>query len=864
MRSRTAGASLAVTSDFPDRGVPTMITTGWVRPLTEPGGTVRELGGKGESLTRLAAAGFPVPDGFCLTTAAYEAYLERHDLAAALNDADPEVVAHLFAERPVPDDLADAIRTAYAELGAPPVAVRSSATAEDSAAASFAGQLETVLNVTGDDHLLDAVRRCWASLWTERAIAYRRQHAVGSDGLGVAVVVQRLVPADAAGILFTADPMTGATETVEIDASWGLGDAVVAGDVTPDTFRVDSSTLTVVSRTVADKRVRTVREPTGTALRDVPRHLRRRAPLTDEQAVRLARTGLEIAALYRSPVDVEWCRTADQLFVLQARPITTGTAATEADPWNDSRTTYALWTNTNVGEAVPDVMTPVTWSLVRIFLGDAMATSSIAPYVGYGRIGGRLYLNLSALYGVAGAVGMSEARMRSFTEDVFGRIPDGVPLPPLHARRLRIVAATIPVGIDVARRARRDIRRLPAYLVAHPAHCRRLRARIRRVDQPAELARMWREEILPGLHESSWMLSAATRAGGTSLVTAQRRLRSLVGEADANAMLTGLGGAGGDLASLDLMRGLEDLAAGEISRATFNERYGHRGPHEFEVSTPRPGEDPGWLEAQLAARSEAGATYRALLESQQAIRQEAWNRLRRDHPREADRMERAITRWSGIARNREGARSEVVRYFWVLRAYVIRAGALTGLGDDAFFVDADHLLAALDGGPVDWKAIDAARRAYEAYQRLPSYPPLILGHFHPYAWAADPHRRTDLATEGPEIAASTTVRGFAGSAGKVDGIVRVILDPSDGGDLRDGEVLVTTVTNVGWTPLFPRAAAVITDVGAPLSHAAIVARELGIPAVVGCANATALLHTGDRVRVDGSAGVVERLSETPR
>src|SRR5690348_8169542 len=250
-----------------------MISTAWVRPLSEPGGTVSDLGGKGESLTRLAAAGFPVPDGFCVTTAGYEAYLERHDLAAALSEADPEVIAHLFAEHPVPDDLADAIRTAYAELGAPAVAVRSSATAEDSAAASFAGQLETVLNVTGDDQLLDAVRRCWASLWTERAIAYRRQHAGGSDRPGVAgggegVVVQRLVPADAAGILFTADPMTGATETVEIAAAWGLGDAVVAGDVTPDTFRIDSSTLSLVTRTVADKRVRTVREPTGTAVRD--------------------------------------------------------------------------------------------------------------------------------------------------------------------------------------------------------------------------------------------------------------------------------------------------------------------------------------------------------------------------------------------------------------------------------------------------------------------------------------------------------------------------------------------------------------------------------------------------------------------
>ncbi len=843
-----------------------MITTAWVRPLGQPGGAAADLGGKGESLTRLAAAGFPVPDGFCVTTAAYQAYLQHHDLAAALaaHDDDPEVIARLFAEHPMPGELADEIRASYVDLGTPPVAVRSSATAEDSAAASFAGQLETILDVSGDEQLLAAVRRCWASLWTERAIAYRRRHLVDAGGVGMAVVVQRLVDADAAGVLFTADPVTGATEVVAIDAAWGLGDAVVAGDVTPDTFRVDSTSLTVVSRTVADKRVRTVREATGTALRKVPRHLRRRAALTDDQAIRLARLGLEISRLYQTPIDVEWCRVGDRLFVVQARPITTGGPVPAPDPWNDSLTTYALWTSTNVGEAVPDVMTPMTWSLVETFLGDAMATSSIPPYVGYGRIAGRLYLNLTVIYGVAGALGLSQARMRTLTEDVFGRIPDGLPMPPLHAARLQIAAATIPVGIAVARRARRDARRLPAYLTGHPAVCGRLRATIRRTDRPAELARLWRAEILPGLHTSSWMLSAATRSGGLSLVTTQRRLRALVGDADANAILTGLGGAEGQLASLDLMRGLDDFAAGRLSRAGFSERYGHRGPHEFEVSMPRPGEDPGWLDAQVTSRALNGSGYRALMESQRQARQEAWARLRRAHPRQAKRIERTINRWSTMARNRESARSEVVRYFWVLRAYVIRAGALTGLGDDAFFLDAEQLLAALDGAPVDRSAIATARRAYDAYRRMPSYPPVILGHFDPYAWAADPQRRTDLYTDNYDVATSAVVRGFPGSAGQVEGTVRVVMDPADGGELTDGEVLVTSVTNVGWTPLFPRVAAVITDVGAPLSHAAIVARELGIPAVVGCGNATALLHTGDRVRVDGSAGVVERLTGPPR
>jgi phosphohistidine swiveling domain-containing protein len=202
----------------------------------------------------------------------------------------------------------------------------------------------------------------------------------------------------------------------------------------------------------------------------------------------------------------------------------------------------------------------------------------------------------------------------------------------------------------------------------------------------------------------------------------------------------------------------------------------------------------------------------------------------------------------------------VIRYFWVLRAYALQAGELTGLGADIFFLEAEEIVRVLNGETLNPRTIADRRAAYEGYRALPSYPGLIRGHFRPYAWAADPRRRSDLFLEGDRSEADAQVRGFPGSAGVVEGVVRVLVDVEDGSQLEPGEVLVTTVTNVGWTPLFPRVAAVVTDVGAPLSHAAIVARELGIPAVVGCGNATTALRTGDRVRVDGTAGTVEVLT----
>jgi phosphohistidine swiveling domain-containing protein len=513
-------------------------------------------------------------------------------------------------------------------------------------------------------------------------------------------------------------------------------------------------------------------------------------------------------------------------------------------------------------------MTPATWSMVQVFLSDAMATASIPPYVGYGRVGGRIYLNVSVMMTLSRAVGVSERSYRSLTEEVFGHIGDDLEIPPVRASRVAILRGVVPMALHVLGEARRDIKVLAAYLDDHPRRCDQRRAEIAAITSADALSRMWTDVIEPEFNRVSWMLSAATRSSGASFVTTRKQLQRLAGDAAANALTAGLGGQAGQLASLGLLDGLDQLANGEIDRDTFNRRYGHRGPHEFEISTPRPGEDPDLIDRQLAARAQADVDYRELMASQERAREEAWAELEAAHPRRVGPLQRRLARWAKISRDREKARSEVIRYFWVLRAYALKAGELTGLGDDIFFLEAKEILRVLDGETIGPAVIERRRMVYQSYCQLPSYPSLIRGRFDPYAWAADPHRRSDRYIEG-EVAGSTangtaTVRGFPGSAGIVVGTVRVLADAADGAALRSGEVLVTMTTNVGWTPLFPRAAAVVTDVGAPLSHAAIVARELGIPAVVGSGNATMILKTGDRVRVDGTAGTVEVLPSGPQ
>lgn len=846
----------------------------YVCNLATAGAELAEVGGKGESLVRLAAAGFPVPPGFVVTTAGYRRFVSEHGLTGRGDQ---------FGAYPIPADLAEPILAAYAELGSPPVAVRSSATAEDLPGLSFAGQQDSFLNVRGEDDLLDAVRRCWASLWTDRAVAYRAREGISEVDLSLAVVVQQLVPAEAAGVMFTADPITGDDSVLLIDAAWGLGEAVVSGQVTPDSFAVTRSDGAITRRLIHPKTTMTVRTATGTENVPVPADQQDLPSLTDDQVRRLAQLGGTIAADYDRPMDIEWCRQGEELFVVQARPITTTPATPEPpadqpaplDPWNDSRRGDFLWTNTNVGEAIPDVMTPATWSMVQVFLADAMATASIPPYIGYGRIGGRIYLNVSVMARLSATVGVNERRFRNLTEEVFGRLPEDLDIPPVAASRVAVLLGVVPMAWHVVGEARRDMKVLDAYLDDHPRRCRVRRAEIAAVTSPRRLAQLWEGTLDPEFNRASWMLSAATRSSGATFVATRKRLQRLVGDAGANALTAGLSSSAGQLASLGLLEGLDRVARGEIDRATFNETYGHRGPHEFEISTPRPGEDPDWIDAQLAERpstrpgADSPPSYADLLARQERARQVAWADLERRHPVQAKVLRRQLARWAKISRDREHARSEVIRYFWVLRAYALRAGQLTGLGEQIFFCEAAEIVRALNGETISPAVLAERQQAYAGYLTLPAYPGLIRGRFDPFAWADDPYRRSDLYVQGATGQAGTTasntandtVRGFPGSAGVVVGRVRLITDPSRSAEFQPGEVLVTTVTNVGWTPLFPRAAAVVTDVGAPLSHAAIVAREIGIPAVVGCGNATMRLRTGDRVRVDGTAGTVEVLAD---
>jgi len=307
-----------------------------VLPLDAVDATLGRVGGKGAALALLARAGIPVPPGFHITTRAYDRFASSNNLhpasvaaldGVAKDDRAPleraaTRIRELFEHGAIPDDVEQAIRDAYVGMGGIAVAVRSAATAEDLPGMSSAGQQESYLNIAGEGAMLAAVARCWGSLWTARAIGYRARYRVTHDEVALAVVIQALVPADASGVLFTANPVTGARDEIVVNAAWGLGEAIVGGLVTPDSITIAKRSGAIVARSIADKAVQTIRTPDGTRTAPLVDE-RRRAPVLDfETIAELTRLGVRIEDLFGYPVDVEWALHENRLFVVQARPIT--------------------------------------------------------------------------------------------------------------------------------------------------------------------------------------------------------------------------------------------------------------------------------------------------------------------------------------------------------------------------------------------------------------------------------------------------------------------------------------------------------------------------------------------------------------
>ena len=768
-------------------------------------------GGKGRVLAWLFQAGYPVPDGLVIFPAAFSGDALSPEAWTAVQ-----------------------VRLNRMRQGDPGItfAVRSSAVSEDSVRASFAGGFESVLDLATDEAVREAIHTVRRSRHSERVRAYSEAQNL-DQAHERAVVVQRLVRADVSGVLFTADPVTGSYARMPGHLVRGLGEPLVSGQTSGQAFALAQ-----------------------------PRGRFSGPPELKRFARRLYKLASRLEEALGGPQDMEWAVEGRKLYLLQSRPITTLQGHNPATgEWNDSLTGDYLWSNTNVSEAVPDVMTPSSWSLWQIYHVEANPIKIPGHHLTCGNIGGRPYMNLSLIVSLYRAVG-KDIRDELHGE-MLGSVPEDLNVPTVPFSAFSVLRHVLPGLIKARRHVSQDRKRMQAFVAETPAWCQRVRQQIERAQTGTELVALWQGELKPYFCQSCWLLRGIMLLFSDAEAKLRRTLTGLVGQAETNLLLTNLAGSAGDLASLGPLRGLSQVARGELSREAYLECYGHRGPHEMELSLPTPDEDPTWLDRQLAEFDGASVDVETLLARQRIEFEGAWLQFQARYPRKATSIRHRLEQVTSAGRMRESIRSEVTRTTRVIRQFALRAGELTELGDRIFFLSLEEMLDLLNGDDRALAYIPARRETHNRYSALPPYPAVISGRFDPFQWAADPNRRSDyFDSHAPMVGAgSETLTGFAGAAGRVEGLVRRLDSAEEGDQLQPGEILVTTTTNVGWTPLFPRVAAIVTDVGAPLSHAAIVARELGIPAVVGCGNATSRLHTGDRVLVDGARGTVEILEE---
>jgi pyruvate,water dikinase len=763
-------------------------------------------GGKGKVLARLFQEKYPVPEGLIIFPSAFSG----DDLTPVAEILFLSKLEKIRARQKSPVDFA----------------VRSSALSEDSAKTSFAGEFETELNVQTNENVIDAVKKVRLSRHSERVESYSEAKGMPSDH-DMAVVVQVMIHAEISGVLFTAEPVTGDTSKITGNFVNGLGEVLVSGESNAEKFTV----------------VRPKMQYVGPA--EMKKH-----------AMHLARVAISIEKKRCCPQDIEWAVAGGRLFILQARPITT---MSDWDPetgiLNESFTGNYVWTANNAGEAVGEVLTPLSAS----FFKYAMKVEEILPDVAtIGLLGNRAYFNLSCLQSLATAIRMQE----SMLVELLGELPY-IQIPLLPIGRMKLLSMILSVFFKVERKKNNGWKHADEYIAENPRRVKDYIDKINALTDLKELETFWLDDIESYFWDGSWAMLGAGDPAGHASMKLRKRLKKLIGDEKASTLISSYSRENQLLESAGPMLGLELVAKGKITKEEYLSRYGHRCASEIEMAQPRPIDIPGWVDDQVARLQESGTD----LESLQAkARQEYLNTLEYLHskyPSKAKKLGRQLENLAFLARKREAARSEYSRFFRVIQAFFLRIAELSGIGQDIFYLSFEEALDLLNGKQVNTAVLPTRKEAYQRLRDLPSYPLIIKGRFDPLVWASSPNRRTDIfdSTEMPPVNESDTIKGAPGASGEVDGIVHVIHTMDEADQFQAGEILVTVQTNVGWTILFPKAAAIVTDVGAALSHSAIVAREFGIPAVVGCGDATMRLKTGDRVLVDGGQGTVRILEK---
>ena len=837
--------------------------------------TLENVGGKGMSLAKLSRAGLPVPGGFHVTTEAYRHFVAENGLQPRILEAtrgavtaQPESleaasrqITDLFAAARMPDEIAAAIRLAYADLKNAPVAVRSSATAEDLPGASFAGQQETYLNIRGEKAVLEAVKRCWASLWTGRAIGYRLTNHIDQESVALAVVVQELVPAEAAGVLFTANPLNGRRNQIVINAAWGLGEAVVSGAVTPDTIAVDRFTGRVVQRTIAAKKVMTVRTDTGTQEQPVPLSRQKKAALSHTQVEELARLGGQIENLYGMPMDIEWAFASGRFAILQSRPIT---SLPEAPLDWTSPYPKALLMRASFAEFVPGAVSPL-FATLGVPAAEKAGQALMAEYMGqtgadsypFAVVNGYVYIGMALSARMFGA--MAVTLLRGGIQRMLRTGPE------------RWAAMSQKYHTLVDRWQARNLSALsPSELLAAAKELYACSAECYSVAQVSMIPTASGSELAFSRYYNAMVKrktdpdSSVFLLGFDSLPL--RAEKSLFDLARWTKEQPGLAGFVLGTTTHELCGGLQGGTLPPGAPPAWSEFRSHFAAHlaafghtayDLDFSKPVPADDPAPLVETLKAYLEGkGSDPYARQQSASEKRDQATEIiLHRLDPLRRKWFLKTL-RWAQeAAPRREDCISELGLSYPVLRkvftelGWRFTAGGAIALADDIYWLELNEveaLKALLEKGEsLPSLAAQVEQRKIQWQRQDRAVVPSLL-----------PEDSFVVRMSKRKPKGNGQLKGFGASSGQVTARACVLRDPRDFTQMKPGDVIVAVTTTPAWTPLFAIASAVVTEIGGPLSHSSIVAREYGIPAVLAVENATQRIRSGQVITVDGNAGTV--------
>lgn len=861
--------------------------------------SLAQVGGKGANLGELSQAGFPVPGGYCVTTAAFREFLEQNGLAAfiaaTLAEATPEnpsqVGAKLRAklqQAAMPEAVAQEIVRAWEQTGSEKAfAVRSSATAEDLAFASFAGQQDTYLNIRGEPALLAAVRECWASLFTDRAILYREQNGVDHTQVSMAVVVQQLVAADSAGVAFSLNPLNNCYDEAVLNANYGLGESVVSGVAEPDVFVVDKIQRVILETRVGRKQAMVILKPEG-GIATASCAAGSATSITPAQALEL--TGLleRVEAHYQTPIDMEWAITAGKIYLLQARPITAYLPLPPemlTAPGQPKRL-YANSTLIEQGLQEPlSVLGTDFLAHVLNKVGGPVAEGAIGPDGIAFTAGGGYYMNIShaRMLGMKNASlapgSIGDPRVTEILNGIVMKQYTGGELPAkMKAMRGQMVFKMLPMATGVLEAYFRPVHVLQKYQAALPEEIRRLEtfsAKGRSLQAQAAaltdlLAFFYGDYGIPMILSAQL---AQQRIQGLFKQEAAQVKDHLInlGIALPGNKTTEMGEAMYALASspelkrfataVDFLSALESgSVAPEFVRRWehFLAEFGFRCPGEIDPATPRPSERPAQFFEQLKNMSLSVNGSRSFFDEARAKREAAYQALYdialKKGKNQARAFDRFYKRWLTFGGYRETPKHYTVKVVDLFRkqalaiAQTFVAAKRLDRPDQIFDLTITDIDRAQTDSALDLRALASERSALINKIRKNKRVARIID------------SRGKIYYPPRKAAADGEFSGVPISPGVVQGRARVLHSASEK-KLLPGEILIARATDPGWTPLFINARGIILEIGGALQHGAVVAREYGIPCVSGVDDATSQVKDGQLVEVDGSNGIVRLLDD---